>query len=250
MTEPTIHHWTASDGIELAWRELGEGPVVILLHGLFSDAHVNWIKFGHAAKIAATGKRVIMPDLRAHGLSGKPHESVHYPKGILGRDLIEMVAHLGLTNFDLGGFSLGARTTVQGIGHGLRPGRAVLGGMGLSGLTRWSGRSQFFVDAIAAFDTAHRGDPHWLAIQFMKTMKVDRVAALELLDSFEPAPDGWQGGFTMPTLVLCGADDHDNGSATELADNLPDARYGEIPGTHMSSVATAEFGDALAAFLA
>ena len=28
------------------------GPVV-LLHGLFSDANMNWIKFGHAARIAA-----------------------------------------------------------------------------------------------------------------------------------------------------------------------------------------------------
>ena len=250
VTEPTIHHWTASDGIDLAWRELGAGAPVILLHGLFSDAVVNWIKFGHAAKVAATGKRVIMPDLRAHGLSGKPHDPAHYPPGILGRDLIEFVAHLGLTDYDLGGFSLGARTTVQGIGQGLTPRRAVLGGMGLEGLEKWSGRSQFFIDAIAMFDTASRGDAHWLAIQFMRTMKIDRAAAIPLLESFEPAPDGWQAAFAMPTMVLCGADDRDNGSAPDLAAALPNATYAECPGTHMSSVTQAAFGDELAAFLA
>ena len=42
MSEPTIHHWTASDGVNLAWRELGEGAPVVVLHGLFSDANVNW----------------------------------------------------------------------------------------------------------------------------------------------------------------------------------------------------------------
>ena len=250
MTDPTIHHWAASDGVNLAWRELGDGAPVILLHGLFSDGVVNWIKFGHAAKIAATGKRVIIPDLRAHGLSGKPHDLAHYPPGVLGRDLIEFVAHLGFTSYDLGGFSLGARTTVQGIGEGLTPRRAILGGMGYEGLTRWASRSGFFLDAIALFDSARRGDPHWLAIQFMKTMKVDPIAATALLQSFEPAPDGWQAKFTMPTLVLCGADDRDNGSAAELADALPAATYAEVPGTHMSSVTEPAFGDALAAFLA
>ncbi|WP_309611370.1 alpha/beta fold hydrolase [Sphingomonas sp.] len=250
MTEPTIHHWTASDGVDLVWREMGVGAPVVLLHGLFSDGVVNWIKFGHAAKVAATGKRVIMPDLRAHGLSSRPHEADHYPPGVLGRDLIEFVAHLELTEYDLGGFSLGARTTVQGIGDGLKPRRAVLGGMGLEGLSAWTERSQFFLDAIAAFDTARRGDPHWLAIQFMRTMKVDPLAAVPLLLSFEAAPDGWQAAFAMPTLVLAGKDDHDNGSAPGLAEALPDATYAEVPGTHMSSVTDGAFGDVLAAFLA
>jgi pimeloyl-ACP methyl ester carboxylesterase len=53
----------------------------------------------------------------------------------------------------------------------------------------------------------------------------------------------------MPTLVLCGDKDTDNGSAPKLAELLPDARYMAIPGTHMSSVTEGELGDALVAFL-
>ena len=115
-----------------------------------------------------------MPDLRAHGLSGKPHGAEHYPRGVLAQDVRELVAHLGLTEFDLGGFSLGARTTVEAVGEGLRPRRAVLGGSGLEGLQNWKRRKTFFIEAIAMFDTVQRGDPHWLAIQFMKSQKVDR----------------------------------------------------------------------------
>ena len=88
--------------------------------------------------------------------------------------------------------------------------------MGLEGLTGWHGRKHFFVDAIANFDTAERGDPHWLAIQFMKTMKVDRVAAALLLPTFKDAQPEWLAAFTMPTLVLCGTEDQDNGSAPNL----------------------------------
>ena len=56
--------------------------------------------------------------------------------------------------------------------------------------------------------------------------------------------------FAMPTLVVCGDQDDDNGSAVELANALPDAEFVEIPGTHMSSVTQPALGEAIAAFLA
>ena len=250
VSEPQVHRWTASDGVELAYHELGAGRTVILLHGLFSDAAMNWIKFGHAARIAASDFRVIMPDLRAHGLSASPHGSEHYPVGILARDLTELIDQLGLTEFDLGGFSLGARTTVEGIGEGLTPRRAILGGAGLQGLEHWQRRKLFFLEAIELFDRAQRGDPHWLSIQFMKSQKVDRIAAGLLLETFADAFMDWLKAFTMPTLVVCGAEDDDNGSAEQLAAALPDAIFREVPGTHMSSVTKPELGESIAQFLA
>jgi pimeloyl-ACP methyl ester carboxylesterase len=250
VSDVKVHHWTASDGVDLAWHELGEGRPVILLHGLFSDANMNWIRFGHAGRVAAAGFRVIMPDLRAHGLSGRPHEPEYYPRGILARDLRELAAHLGLSDFDLGGFSLGARTTVEAVGEGLKPRRAFLGGAGLEGLRHWERRKHFFLEAIELFDRVQRGDPHWLSIQFMKSQKIDRVAAGLLLESFADAFLDWLRAFTMPTMVVCGSEDHDNGSGEELAAALPNAIFREIPGTHMSSVTKPELGEAIAEFLA
>jgi pimeloyl-ACP methyl ester carboxylesterase len=250
MTEVSTHYWSASDGVELAWRECGQRRPVVLLHGLFSDANVNWIKFGHASRIAEAGFRVIMPDLRAHGLSGRPHGEQFYPRGILARDLRELIAALGLGDFDLGGFSLGSRTVVEAVGEGLRPRKAILGGAGLEGLRNWKRRKSFFLETIELFDTAPRGDPHWLSIQFMKSQKVDRIAAAQLLESFEDAFVTWLEAFTMTTLVVCGSEDEDNGSAEELANVLPNAVFREVPGTHMSSVTKPEFGEAIAEFLA
>lgn len=251
MSDVTAHRFTASDGIELAWREIGEGRPVILLHGLFSDSFVNWVKFGTAERLAAEGVRVILPDLRAHGASGKPHGAEHYPQLVLVRDLKELIAHLGLTDFDLGGFSLGARTTIEAILGGARPRRAVLAGTGLDVLTNWERRGRFYVEAIDRFDEVKREDPHWLAVQFMKTMKVDRAAVRLLLGTMNDREDrhALVDAFSMPTLVVCGDQDQDNGSAVELANALPDADYVEIPGTHMSSVTRPELGEAIARFI-
>ncbi len=239
----------ARDGVRLAWREMGEGAPIILLHGLFSNAEVNWIKFGTAARVAAEGYRVIMPDLRVHGSSDAPHEEEHYPSDVLVHDLEDLVAHLGLTDFDLGGFSLGARTSARAVVAGMKPNRLILGGMGLAGLAGWQRRGRFFKRVIAEYESAKRGDDTWLSIQFMKTMKVDRIAAGHLLDSFTDTTPEMLAALTMPTLIVCGEQDQDNGSAEELVAALPDARLATIPGTHMSSVTESAFGEAIAAFL-
>ncbi len=242
-------YFDARDGVRLAWREMGEGRPVVLLHGLFSSAEVNWIKFGTAARIAAEGYRVVMPDLRVHGSSAAPHDAALYPPDVLVNDLADLIAHLGLSAFDLGGFSLGARTSVRAVVAGMAPGRLILGGMGLAGLAGWQRRGQFFKRVIAEYDSAKRGDDSWLSIQFMKTMKIDRIAAGHLLDSFTDTPPDALAALTMPTLVVCGDRDRDNGSAEDLVAALPDAVLATIPGTHMSSVTEPELGQAIAAFL-
>lgn len=236
-------------GTRLAVHSLGEGRPLLLLHGLFSSANVNWIKYGNARVLADAGFEVVMPDLRAHGESEAPHDPGAYPEDVLVEDLRLLVMQLGLTDYDLGGFSLGARTSVRGVLAGLSPGKLILGGMGLSGLSGWARRSAHFVDAIDRFGSIERGDPAFVAQAFMKTMKIDRVAARLLLGSVDDTPPQAIAGITMPTLCVCGKDDADNGSAEELAAALPEGRYAEVPGNHMSSVTFKEMGLAMADFL-
>ena len=243
----TIH--TAPDGTPLAVHMLGEGRPVLLLHGLFSSAQTNWIKFGHAERIAAAGFRVIMPDTRAHGDSGAPHEPACYPSDVALDDVRFLIEQLELTDFDLGGFSLGARMTVRLLEDGVTPLRAIVAGMGLEGLAEFDRRRQFFLDALAKADGVRRGDPHWFAVQFARSNGIDPVAARLLLDSFTVEPPRLDF-IATPVLVVCGTEDTDNGSAPTLAQALPNATYAPVPGTHMSSVTQPELGEAMAAFLA
>ena len=89
----------ARDGVRLAWREMGEGRPILLLHGLFSSAEVNWIKFGTAARIARAGYHVIMPDLRVHGSSAAPHGAEHRVPGrpCVGRARRQLVRAMDLS---------------------------------------------------------------------------------------------------------------------------------------------------------
>ena len=124
------------DGAPLTLHRLGAGRPVILLHGLFSSAHVNWIKYGTAAQLSAAGFECLMPDLRAHGTSAAPHDPAAYPADVLVRDFEALIAHLGLGSYDLVGFSLGSRTAARAVIAGARPRRLVLSGMGLEGLAQ------------------------------------------------------------------------------------------------------------------
>jgi len=238
------------DGVELAVHRIGSGRPVVLLHGLFSSAQMNWVRFGHAARLADAGFEPIMPDLRAHGDSDKPHDPAAYPSGVLVRDVAAVVEAFGLADFDLVGFSLGARTAVGAVVEGLAPRRLVLAGMGLEGLAGWERRAAFFIDAIDRFAEIRQGDPAYLAVQFMKTMKVDRVAARLLLGSVADLSPQDLAGVPMPTLVVCGDKDRDNGSPQKLVDALPNAHFEEASGTHMSSVTEPALGEAIVGFLA
>jgi pimeloyl-ACP methyl ester carboxylesterase len=89
-----------------------------------------------------------------------------------------------------------------------------------------------------------------MAEAFLKTTGGDPKALLPLLDSFVDTSEAELRAIAMPTLVVSGAEDHDNGSAEALADLLPDGHYVEIPGNHMSAVTKPELGGAIAEFLA
>jgi len=246
----STHRFTASDGVELAWHELGEGRPVVLLHGLFSSADMNWIRFGHAAEIAARGFRVIMPDLRAHGESAAPHDQASYPPDVLARDGTELVGHLGLSDYDLGGYSLGARTSARMAILGARPRRLVIAGMGLRGMLRTGRRSAHFRKVLTGMGTHPRGSEEWMAEAFLKTTGGDPQALLPLLGSFVDSSEEELRGIAMPTLVVAGAEDQDNGPAEELADLLPNGRLVEVPGNHMNAVTRPDLGRAIADFLA
>jgi pimeloyl-ACP methyl ester carboxylesterase len=250
VTDLTIERFASFDGVELAVHRLGEGRPVVLLHGLFSDARTNWIRFGHAQRLADAGFEAIMPDLRAHGQSAAPHDPGAYPQDVLVKDMRALVERLGLTEHDLGGFSLGARTAVRSVVDGLTSRRLVLAGMGLEGLAGWDRRAAFFIDAIDRFDQVKQGDPAFFAVAFMKSQKVDRVAARLLLQAVGDTAPADLTALTMPTLVVCGDRDRDNGSPATLAEALPDAVFVQVPGTHMSTVTESALGEAIARFLA
>lgn len=235
----------ASDGISIAWTEIGEGRPLLLVHGYMSDAATNWIKYGHAAALAGAGYRVIMPDLRAHGRSGKPHEASHYPLDILADDQFALLTHLGIGDYDLGGYSLGGRTVSRMLTRGAAPGRAVISGMGLQGLTHTGNRGAHFRYIFDNLGRHEKGTAAWMAEAFLKTTGGDPVALRHILDTFVDTSVTEIAAWNVPVAVICGAEDGDNGSADDLANTLRRGKLFTVPGNHMSAVVKPELGVAL-----
>lgn len=244
-----VNRFTAGDGTVLAYRELGDGRPVVLIHGFFSTAYVNWIRYGHAELLSEAGFRVIMPDLRAHGDSESSHDPARYPRDVLTDDAFALIEHLGLTEYDLGGYSLGARTTLRILVRGAEPGRAVIAGMGLKGVTAVDKRNEFFHRVFNGLGQHERGSAEWRSEAFLHTTGGDPVALRMVLDTSVGATESELADILTPSLVLMGEADDDHGSGADLADIMPLARYVEVPGNHMSAVTEPEFGAAIRDFL-
>jgi pimeloyl-ACP methyl ester carboxylesterase len=245
----TSNSFQAVDGVEIAWRETGQGRPLLLIHGFMSEADTNWIKYGHAAALANAGYRVIMPDLRAHGLSAKPHDPAHYPRDILADDQFALLAHLGLTDYDLAGYSLGGRTVSRMLARGAAPGKAIISGMGLEGLTQTGNRGTHFRHVFDNLGQHEKGSAAWMAEAFLKTTGGDPVALRHILDTFVDTPADEIASWTLPVAVICGEQDDDNGSAADLAALLQHGKLFTVPGNHMSAVTKAELGQAFVAAL-
>ncbi len=249
MLDLPVRFFQGRDGLALAWREMGEGRPLVLLHGYFSTAMVNWVRFGHAATLAAAGYRVILPDLRGHGDSAKPHKAAAYPPDVLADDGFALIEGLGLTGYDLGGYSLGGRTVVRMLARGATPGKAIVAGMGLDGILHPGRQSPFFRQVLANPGTLRRGSPQGMAAAFLKSVGGDPAALLHVLDTFVETPREALARIDVAVLVVAGAEDECNETAPALAAILPHGRHAVVPGNHMSAVVRPELGEAMAAFL-
>lgn len=238
------------DGTGLAVHELGEGRPVILLHGFLSSARANWERTGLAQALARAGRRVIAPDLRGHGDSDAPVGDEAWPPDVLARDQVALVAALGLSDYDLAGYSLGARTAVRAVAGGLRPRRMVLGGMGDTGVMEAGPRAAMFEDAIRNGERAADPRAGRHIANLMAAAGLNSQAMLGVLASFHPTAEAEIAAINAPTLVILGRDDHDNGSAERLAALLPRGEVLRVPGDHAGAVASMELRQAMTDFLA
>jgi pimeloyl-ACP methyl ester carboxylesterase len=92
--------------MKLYFQEQGEGPALIIIHGLFGSSD-NWRSM---AKYFARTHRVITIDLRNHGRS--PHnDSQRFDE--MADDLLQLMDLLNITSASLLGHSLGGKVAMQ-----------------------------------------------------------------------------------------------------------------------------------------
>lgn len=108
LAELTPDHWrtgttTAPDGTTLVWTDTGgDGPPVVLIHGVQVDGR-SWLRTARAIESA---HRVVMPDLRGHGRSGRIRGTVSTRTHV--DDVAAVLAAAGIDEPVVVGHSLGA----------------------------------------------------------------------------------------------------------------------------------------------
>jgi pimeloyl-ACP methyl ester carboxylesterase len=118
-----------SAGVKIHYTVEGKGEPVILIHGLYSSAAVNWQWPGTVAELAKQ-YQVIALDNRGHGQSDKPQAEGEY--GVkMAEDIVRLMDHLHIARAHVVGYSLGGMIVMKLLTtHPERVSSAVLGGMG------------------------------------------------------------------------------------------------------------------------
>jgi pimeloyl-ACP methyl ester carboxylesterase len=169
---------------------------------------------------------------------------------VLADDGFALVEHLGLDDYDLGGYSLGARIVVRMLVRGATPGRAVVAGHGLREVNgTGGGAGPALRKVIAGMGTFEAGSANERAEKWMRESGVDPVALVHAMDSIVAMPDGALHDIQVPTLVVVGAEDERAASAPPLAAALPRGTLVMVPGNHATAVAAPELSAAMVTFL-
>lgn len=267
-----------ANGLNIAYFEEGEGPLVLLIHGFPDTAH-TWDEVRPA--VAAAGFRVVCPFNRGYAPTEVPADG-KYDSDSLGNDVLALITALGESQAIVVGHDWGASAAYSAAGLGpdkvrklvtvaiphpasLRPTLAALWGsrhfltLKLPGAAKRFARNDF-----AEVERLYkRWSPTWDAPpeEFEAVKNAYSVpgcldAALGYYRALSPIPTpGLRAKIEVPTLVFGGRDD---GVVTEKMFHAGVSRFKDpgqykvvmTPGGHfLHREAFAEFIGPLLAFL-
>ncbi|HEY6789548.1 MAG TPA: alpha/beta fold hydrolase, partial [Trebonia sp.] len=188
MTEPAVRYFPGRDGLKLACRQIGDGRPLIMIHG-FMGTGLLMLQNDPVTALAEHGYRVILPDLRGHGDSARPHDPASYPPDVLADDGLALIDWLGLgpADYDLGGYSLGGKIVLRLLARGARPAHAIVGGQGLDATQPASDRTGGYRRQLAAMVSGaafEPGTPDAFMAQWIADRGEDPLALSLVLDTF------------------------------------------------------------------
>jgi pimeloyl-ACP methyl ester carboxylesterase len=229
-----------NDGVKIFYKEEGEGPPIVLHHGL-GGTHENWSKAVDYVGVLRDMYRLVLMDARGRGRSDKPHApEEHSMKHMVG-DVTAVLDDMGIDKAHFWGYSMGGRV-------GLATGRyatdrfssLVIGGNGLSEkdsegemeeLQGYIRRFEQGVDAIIASLEKGRGSKleDW---EREKWLNADPRALIAYCSNYEHIGMAeYLPTLTTPCLLYAGAEDtYPHSRAKACAEIMQNATFVSLPG--------------------
>lgn len=233
-----------ANGIEFAYIEVGEGPLVLLLHGFPDTAH-TWDH--QMAALADAGFRAVAPYLRGYAPTEVPRDG-YYDKATLVTDVSELICVLGagrpvhLVGQDWGAIiaygviaafpELVRRAVVMAVPHPAQVAKSLLEPRHVHRSFHWwffqlpdlperalAANDHAFIDYLWSYWTSpgHADVAHLASIKAMLDEPGVLAATLgyyrAMFDARKADPrlaalrSAMERPITVPTLALCGADD-------------------------------------------
>ncbi len=244
-----------SDGVRIAFEDVGQGRPIVLVHGFAASFELNWRAPGWVDALVDDGRRVVGLDCRGHGKSEKPHDASAYGGDRMAGDVIGLMDHLGLERADLMGYSMGGGISMSLLVR--HPGRfntVVLGGIG-GGAPR-GGRDRGSIAEAMEADDASAGEN--------ETARAFRAFAeaggndLQALGAMMRSGRGRGGvesadlsSVELPVLIVAGADDVLVGDPGVLGSRIPGSKVVVVPDRdHLTVVGDPRYKEAVLSFLA
>ena len=221
----------SSNGVDIAYADIGEGKPILLIHGFGSNHAVNWQSTNWFHTLTEAGRRVIAMDVRGHGASAKLYTPGGYSPALMAEDAANLLDRLGIQRSDVMGYSMGGRIAATlAIFHPEKVKALIIGGMGMNLVEGIGGEEEIVAaleaptleDAVGETGRAYR--------KFAEQTRSDRHAlAACIIGQRERVPADRLRTIRAPTLIAVGTRDKVAGSALRLAELIPGAEVLEIP---------------------
>lgn len=242
----SMEKFRSFDDVEIAYWDQGEGKPIVLLHGFTANSHINWELSGITDALLKRGRRVIMMDARGHGESDKPHSSYSYWNRAMAQDVGRLAEYLILYDYDILGYSMGAKVAIEASHMFGRIRSLVLAGLEiyekdwtLSDKER-SRKVKNMLD-----DNPKEKDEYRL---FAEKTGGDRKAfAARIEGNIYPEFSHWDlQKIHLPVLIINGQREYD---ATKAASFFPNARGVSLRANHVTLLRNKDFPTEVIAFL-
>jgi len=239
----SVQYFTSFDGTRIAYQVKGNGEPVLLVHGFIVNGE-SWKRSALYNDLLNAGYKVIILDQRGNGKSDKPHTDDAYANDAEAKDILGLLKKIGISNYNVVGYSRGSIITARLLVLDKNVKRAVLGGIG-TGFTdpEWPRRKMFY--------RALNGDsvPELQAmVKNVQALGLDQQA-LALMQKYQPATSKQElAAITQPVLILCVTEDSDLQESKDLLSIFQHASFGTMPGDHGAAVRTPEFSHQVIGF--
>jgi pimeloyl-ACP methyl ester carboxylesterase len=227
--------YATNRGCRIAFDVTGEGPAVLLQHGLLSRRR-TWHDNGFVAALARN-HTVVTVDSLGHGDSDKPADPELYRRDARADDLAAVLDTLGIERAHLVGYSMGGWMVTAFAGR--HPGRLLslaiggwdpVGGKGAGGGTK----PAIDFELVRAAARARAPDvTAWITPEAVPGLRAcwDAIADTE-------GAEAALAGCGAPVLMWCGEADPFHDAMRGLAARLPGARFRAVAGDHLEAMTT------------